>query len=224
MPQSEARAPSTPVEDYAKAIYSLTRGSRKTASTSDIAKRLDLTQGSVSTMIRRLDETGLAEHVPYHGVRLTSAGERIALRVIRRHRLLELFLATALDIPWQDVHDYAEELEHAASNELIEIIARKLGNPTTDPHGDPIPNEHLKIEEQATRSLASLQRGERAILKRVSDSDPAMLRYLTEHDIAIGTELEMIGRQPFEGPYEIEIGDRVHALGERLAEAMRVSR
>lgn len=222
MPFPETRTPSIPVEDYAKAIYALTRGERRTASTSELAHRLALSQGSVSAMIRRLDEAGLAEHLPYRGVRLTPKGERVALRVIRRHRLLELFLATALEIPWQDVHGYAEDLEHAASDELIEIIARKLGNPSIDPHGDPIPNTELEIEEEATLSLASLRSGQHATLTRVSDSDPAMLRYLTEHDIAIGAELQMIGRQPFDGPYEVRIGEHVHALGQTLARAMRV--
>lgn len=222
MPSSDASAVSTPVEDYVKAIYSLTRGERGTASTSDLAERLGLTRGSVSAMLRRLDEAGLAEHVPYRGVVLTAEGERIALSVIRRHRLIELFLTTTLDIPWDDVHGYAEALEHSASDELIEIIADKLGNPSIDPHGDPIPNHDLEIDEQATQSLASLQAGQHATLTRVSDSDPAMLRYLTDHDIAIGAELEMIGRQPFEGPYEVRIGGHMHALGLTLAHAMRV--
>jgi DtxR family Mn-dependent transcriptional regulator len=222
MPPSEAPTISTPIEDYVKAIYSLTRGDRETAATSDLAQRLDISRGSVSTMLRRLDETGLAEHVPYRGVHLTPEGERVALAVIRRHRLIELFLATALEIPWQDVHGYAEALEHAASDELIEIIARKLGNPTIDPHGDPIPNHDLQIEEQDTQSLASLTEGERATLTRVSDSDPAMLLYLSEHDITIGTELQMIGRQPFDGPYEVRVGKQTHSLGHTLARAMRV--
>ncbi len=223
MPSTDLATPSVPVEDYTKAIYSLTRGEHETASTSDLARRLEITPGSVSTMIKRLDETGIVEHVPYRGVRLTSKGERVALSVIRRHRLLELFLTTTLEIPWEDVHGYAEALEHATSDELIEIIARKLGNPTLDPHGDPIPNHELEIDEQATQSLASLKPGQRATLTRVSDSDPAMLRYLTEHGITIGDEVEMIDHQPFDGPCEIRIGPDTHNLGLTLARAIRVS-
>ena len=222
MPAPGARVLSTPVEDYLKAIYSVTHRDRETASTSELARRLELTAGSVSTMVKRLDDAGLVEHVPYHGVRLTSEGTRAALSVIRRHRLLELFLATTLDIPWEDIHGYAESLEHAASDELIEIIARKLGDPSTDPHGDPIPSRELDIDQRASQSLACLQPGQHATLARVSDSDPAMLRYLTSQGIAIGAQLQMIDQQPFDGPCEVRIGSRTHTLGLTLARAMRV--
>ncbi|MGH2862214.1 MAG: metal-dependent transcriptional regulator [Solirubrobacteraceae bacterium] len=218
----EDRVSSVPVEDYAKAIYSLTHGESEAASTSDLARRLQLTPGSVSTMLKRLDTAGLVEHVPYHGVKLTTAGERIALGVIRRHRLLELFLHETLGIPWEDVDRYAERLEHAVDADLIEIIATKLGDPTTDPHGDPIPNRDLQVEDQATRGLDELQPGERARIVRVSDSDPNMLRYLTDQGIAIGDQIEMTARQPFGGPCEIRIAGRDHALGLTLAHAIRV--
>lgn len=218
----EPRALSAPVEDYVKAIYSLTHGERESASTSDLARYLRLTPGSVSTMIKRLDRTGLVGHSPYHGVRLTPEGERIALAVIRRHRLLELFLATSLDIPWEDVHRYADALEHSATDELIEIIASKLGDPSSDPHGDPIPTRDLQIEDKATRSLAELDPGQRATLLRVSDADPAMLRYLTEQGIRIGDSIRMIAHQPFDGPCEVAIGERTHTLGLTLARAIRV--
>ncbi|HEX4106901.1 MAG TPA: metal-dependent transcriptional regulator [Solirubrobacteraceae bacterium] len=220
-PSSTAHHLSIPVEDYLKAIYALTREG-EAASTSELARRLDLTAGSVSTMIKRLHEAGLVEHAPYRGVHLTDGGTRAALRVIRRHRLLELFLTTTLEIPWEDVHRYADALEHGASDELIEIIAHKLGDPTTDPHGDPIPTRELDIEEIATQSLPTLEPGQEATFVRVSDSDPAMLRHLSEQDIAIGCELRMIGAQPFDGPCEIRIGTRTHSLGLTLARAMRV--
>jgi DtxR family Mn-dependent transcriptional regulator len=142
--------------------------------------------------------------------------------VIRRHRLLELFLAQSLDIPWDDVHRHADALEHVVSDDLIEIIAEKLGDPTSDPHGDPIPSRDLVIDDPASLRLSELEPGVRARLVRVSDSDPAMLRYLAERGIAIGDEVEMIGRQPFEGPCEIRIGDRTHLLGLALARAMHV--
>jgi DtxR family Mn-dependent transcriptional regulator len=201
------------MEDYAKTIYSLTRET-EAASTSQLAHRLKITAGSVSTMIKRMASAGLVEHVPYHGVRLTPDGQQLALQVIRRHRLIELFLATSLDIPWEDVDD---ALEHAASDFLIDRIAAKLGHPTSDPHGDPIPDHNLKIHERATQSLADLEPGEHATIVRVSDSDPEMLRYLTSQGIAIGDPLELISRQPFDGPTEIRIKERTHNLGSTLA-------
>ena len=155
-------AASAPVEDYVKAIYALTLGPDQTASTSQIAERLGITAGSVSTMIKRMDASGLAEHVPYRGVRLTPAGRKLALAVIRRHRLLELFLATSLDIPWENVHGFADALEHAASDELIELIAIKLGDPVADPHGDPIPNRLLEVDDRAQPTIAELRPGEQA--------------------------------------------------------------
>ena len=215
---------SAPVEDYVKAIYALTLEPEHAASTSQIAERLGVTAGSVSMMVKRMDASGLAEHVPYQGVRLTPAGRQLALGVIRRHRLLELFLATSLDIPWEDVHRFADALEHAASDELIELIAAKLGDPVSDPHGDPIPNRLLELDEISQPTIADLAPGQRARIVRVSDAEPAMLRYLTEQQIGIGDELEMVGRQPFDGPCEIRLGEPVRSLGLRLAQAIHVER
>ncbi len=215
---------SAPVEDYVKAIYSLTVGDSPDASTSQIADVLGVTAGSVSTMLRRMDASGLAEHVPYRGVRLTTEGRQLALGVIRRHRLLELFLQTSLDIPWEDVHRYADALEHAASDELIELIAAKLGDPASDPHGDPIPSRELEVDERSQPTLADLDPGEQATIVRVSDTDPAMLRYLTELRLGIGDRIELLDRQPFEGPSEIRVGDQTLSLGVRLARAIHVER
>jgi DtxR family Mn-dependent transcriptional regulator len=212
---------SGPMEDYVKAIYSLTR-QVETASTSDLAHRLAITPGSVSTMVKRMDAAGLVEHVPYHGVRLTQDGQRLALGVIRRHRLLELFLATNLDIPWEDVHHHADALEHAVSDFLIDRIADKLGDPTADPHGDPIPDRDLQLHEPASHSLADLKPGEHATITRVSDSDPAMLHYLTQQGINIGDHLQLVAHQPFDGPSDIQITGTTHSLGINLARAIRV--
>src|SRR4051794_18641010 len=162
------------VEDYAKAIYSLCAPGPQTASTNDLAARLSVTPASVSAMVKKLAEAGLVEHVPYHGVRLTRAGERVALGVIRRHRLLELFLAEALEVPWEQVHGEAERLEHAVSDELAELIAQKLGDPRVDPHGDPIPSRDLVVDDRPTEALSELEPGTCGIFVRVSDSDPAM--------------------------------------------------
>ncbi|HEX3618501.1 MAG TPA: metal-dependent transcriptional regulator [Solirubrobacteraceae bacterium] len=222
-PTLAPQAVSAPVEDYVKAIYALTLDPDQTASTSQIAERLGLTAGSVSTMVKRMDASGLAEHVPYRGVRLTPAGRKLALAVIRRHRLLELFLARSLEIPWEDVHRFADALEHAASDELIELIATKLGDPVADPHGDPIPNRLLEVDDRAQPTIAELKPGERARVVRVSDAEPQMLRYLTEQGIGIGDELELIERQPFDGPCLVRLRDRTERnLGIRLAHAIHV--
>lgn len=214
--------PTAAVEDYAKAIYSLTGWGEETASTNDLAERLGVKAGSVSAMIKKLDEAGLVERVPYHGVRLTADGTRVAMAVLRRHRLLELFLAEVLDVPWDRVHDEAEVLEHALSEDLTDLISAKLGDPDFDPHGDPIPDRDLAIIETETAALADLAPGEVARFARVSDSNPEMLAYLSQCGIAVGDELELIERQPFEGPLTVKIGDDSHVLGLTLAQAMRV--
>lgn len=217
--------PSAPVEDYVKAIYALTLEPDQAASTSQIADRLGVTAGSVSTMVKRMDGSGLAEHVRYRGVRLTPAGRKLALAVIRRHRLLELFLSTSLEIPWEDVHRYADALEHAASDELIELIAVKLGDPVADPHGDPIPNRRLEVDDRAQPTLVELLPGDHARVARVSDTEPQMLRYLTQQGIGIGAELELTDRQPFDGPCRVRLPDgSERSLGLRLAQAIHVER
>ncbi|MGA7396730.1 MAG: metal-dependent transcriptional regulator [Solirubrobacterales bacterium] len=214
--------PTAAVEDYAKAIYSLTGWGPETASTNDLADRLGVKAGSVSAMIKKLDEAGLVERVPYHGVRLTADGTRVALAVLRRHRLLELFLAEVLDVPWERVHDEAEVLEHALSEDLTELISLKLGDPAYDPHGDPIPDRDLTMEETRTETLADLAPGDQARFVRVSDSDSEMLSYLTKCGISVGKSLEMVDRQPFDGPVSILIEGDTHVLGLTLAHAMRV--
>ena len=143
----------TAVEDYAKAIFSLESRSEEPVSTNALAERLGVTAGSVSAMLRRLDEMGLTTHVPYRGVRLTPDGRRVALEVIRHHRLLESFLAQALGMPWDRIHDEAEVLEHVISEDLEALIAAKLGNPTVDPHGDPIPSADLELDEPLTHRM-----------------------------------------------------------------------
>jgi DtxR family Mn-dependent transcriptional regulator len=173
-------------------------------------------------MLKRLDELGLITHVPYRGVRLTDAGRRIALEVIRHHRLLESYLTDVLGMPWDRVHDEAEVLEHVLSDDLEELIAAKLGHPTVDPHGDPIPTAAFDLHEGETRGLDELSIVATARFVRVSDSDPEMLRYLAEQGIAIGDELEVVERQPFGGPLFVRFGGRTHALGDALTAAMRV--
>jgi len=213
---------SVAVQDYAKAIYSLQRRSEESVSTSAIAERLGVSPASTSAMVKRLESLGLAKHEPYHGVVLTPAGKRVALEVIRHHRLLELYLAEALGMPWDRVHEEAEVLEHAISPELSALIAAKLGNPTHDPHGDPIPTAEGEIEEGSSQALSDLQPGEKGIFVRVSDSDPEMLRYLSERGIAPGEGLEVLERQPFDGPLLVRFSSGDHALGGALVRMMRV--
>jgi DtxR family transcriptional regulator, Mn-dependent transcriptional regulator len=214
------RSPAT--EDYCKAIFTLESRSREPVSTNALAERLEVTPGSVSAMLKRLDELGLITHVPYRGVRLTPDGRRVALEVVRHHRLLELFLAEALDMPWDRVHAEAEVLEHVLSEELEALISAKLGHPTVDPHGDPIPSADLELDERESRRLDSLQRGDRGVFVRVSDSDPEMLRYLDDCGIFPGDSFEVRERQPFGGPLFVSFGEREYALGGELAAAMRV--
>jgi DtxR family Mn-dependent transcriptional regulator len=210
------------VEDYAKAIYALQARAGDAVATTALAERLGVTPASASGMVRKLDELGLVTHVPYRGVRLTTEGVRLALEVLRHHRLLELYLTETLGVPWDRVHDEAEVLEHVLSEDLEALIAAKLGDPTHDPHGDPIPSADLVIEEEKTESLASLEPGTGGTFVRVSDSDPDMLRYLAERGIAPGDELQVHDKQPFGGPLFVAFGKRVHVLGGSLADAMRV--
>ncbi len=213
---------SSAVEDYAKAIYALESRGGATVTTTAIADRLGVTAASASGMVRKLCELELVSHEPYKGVRLTERGAEVALEVIRHHRLLELYLAESLGLPWDRVHAEAEVLEHVLSEELEDLIAAKLGNPTRDPHGDPIPTRDLVIEETPSVAMSSLEPGASGMFVRISDSDPAMLRYLAERGIAPGDTFEVIEKQPFGGPLFASFGDSVHVLGGQLADAMRV--
>jgi DtxR family transcriptional regulator, Mn-dependent transcriptional regulator len=214
---------SAAIEDYSKAIYTLETRADEPVSTNALAERLELTTGSVSGMLRKLDELGLITHVPYRGVRLTPDGRQLALEVIRHHRLLELYLAEALQMPWDRVHDEAEVLEHVLSDELEQLISAKLGHPTIDPHGDPIPSADLELEEHPTRSLESLVPGDEGTFVRVSDADPEMLRYLAQQGILPGRPIHVLERQPFGGPLLVSVDGREHMLGGALLRAMRVN-
>jgi DtxR family transcriptional regulator, Mn-dependent transcriptional regulator len=219
---TDSRPLTAAVEDYVKAIYTL-QGSGEPASTNALAARLDVTPAAVSGMLRKLAALGLVEHEPYRGVRLTERGRLVALEVIRHHRLLELFLVESLGMGWDEVHAEAEVLEHVLSEELEELIAAKLGHPTLDPHGDPIPSRELAIADDAgSCDLYQLEPGDRGTFVRVSDADPEMLRFLTERGITPGARLEVIERQPFDGPLSVRAGRRVHVLGAVLARAIRV--
>jgi DtxR family Mn-dependent transcriptional regulator len=219
--ESKNERHSPAVEDYAKAIYTLQRRADSPVTTTALAERLDVSAASASGMVRRLSEIGLVKHEPYKGVELTERGNAVALEVIRHHRLLELLLAE-LGVPWDRVHDEAEVLEHHISEELEALIAERLGDPTHDPHGDPIPTADLSVDEGSSIALNDLEIGQRGRFVRVSDSDPEMLRYLSDLGLAPGEKLELIGREPFEGPLVVGFGGKQHPLGIALASAMRV--
>lgn len=211
---------SGPVEDYLKAIYDLERLGEP-ATTNDIAERLMISPASVSGMVRRLAEQGLVTHEPYHGARLTPDGRHAALRTLRRHRVLECYLTEVLGLPWDRVHDEAERLEHAASDELVERMAAALGDPKLDPHGAPIPTRDGRMEEAALRILAEVPEGERVRVRRVQDEDAERLRYLAELGIRPGSLVRILDRAPFDGPITLWVdtaaGGTTRAIGALLA-------
>ena len=214
------------VEDYTKAIFHLERcnGEKRAVTTNDLARRLEVTPASASAMVKKLHGLGLASHEPYHGVRLTDAGVSVALEVLRHHRLLELYLAEELGLPWDRVHAEAEVLEHALSEELEARIAAKLGDPELDPHGDPIPTRDLRLAETPTLSLDECPPGAAGRFVRVSDADPAMLRFLAVRGIRPGQRFRVVEKQPFGGATFVSFapGNDAHPLGGDLVKAMRV--
>lgn len=211
-----------PVEDYLKAIYELERCGEP-AETNAIAALLDIAPASVSGMVRRLVDHGLITHERYRGVRLTAAGRRAALKTLRRHRVIEAYLTSALGYSWDRVHDEAERLEHAASEELVDRMAAAIGEPDTDPHGDPIPTREGTLREPALVPLASLQPGARARVERVSDRDADRLRYLAELGVVPGASVQVIAREPFGGPIALRVDDASRTIGQELAAHVLVS-
>src|SRR4051794_19475805 len=210
-------------ENYAKALYELQARDEVAVGTKAVAERLGVTPASASGMLKRLAEDGVVEYEPYHGARLTPDGERIALEVIRHHRLIELFLAEVLDMPWDRVHSEAEVLEHVLSEDLEALIAAKLGHPTQDPHGDPIPTVELELPESRRGvALQDLEPGQSGRFLRVSDADPEMLRWLAERCVRPGDAIEVLDKQPFGGPLSVQVGGAVHVLGGGIAAAMRI--
>jgi DtxR family Mn-dependent transcriptional regulator len=209
-------------EDYLKAILEL-QSETGSAQTSAIADRLAVAPPSVSGMLKRLAESGLIEHEPYKGVVLSLTGRRAALKVVRRHRILESYLMSKLGYDWDTVHDEAERLEHAVSDELIERMAMALGHPRYDPHGAPIPTTGGEIERPHHISLTDVPVGKVAELRMVSDKDPDRLRYLATLGLKPGAVFEVLSRQPFHGPVVIRVAGpvaREQMLGHELAQTL----
>lgn len=211
--------PSLTVENYVKTIYLIAARNPEgqAVSTGEVAQGLGVSPGSVTGMLKTLSEADLATYTPYEGARLTQAGERLALKVLRRHRLVELFLAQTLAMPWDEVHEDAEHLEHAVSDRLIDRIEAHLGFPAVDPHGDPIPRADGSLSAPQGRPLTTQPKGQTFRVVRVVDQDPAFLRYLSESGLDLGAEGEVAENRPEAGAIILRIGGKSVALGTEAA-------
>jgi len=207
--------PSLTVENYIKAIFLIAsrRDQAEAVATGELASALNVSPGTVTGMLKTLSEADLATYTPYEGARLTPSGRGLALKVLRRHRLLELFLARTLRMTWDEVHEEAEHMEHAASERLIDRIDDYLGLPAVDPHGDPIPRADGSLVELIAVPLAEIGQGRRFRVVRVVDQDPAFLRYLTECGLELGAEGDILANRPEAGMVAFRLADRQAALG-----------
>jgi DtxR family transcriptional regulator, Mn-dependent transcriptional regulator len=210
------------IQDYLKEIYKLEAAGRR-ATTSALAEVLEISAPSVTAMLKKLATLGLVKHERYHGATLTERGERVALEVIRHHRLIEQYLVKTLGLPIDAVHVEADRLEHALSEELEAHIDRTLGFPTSDPHGDPIPGPDLRLVPTEATPLSALEAGAKATVARVPDRDGDVLRYLTKLKLVPGSRLEVRASAPFGGPLTVRVGGADHAISRELAAQIGVS-
>ncbi len=209
------------VEDYLKAIYSLHQ-SGESVRTAALAARLNVKPPTVTAMLKTLADLSLIRYEPYRGVELTESGERIALEIVRHHRLIELYLVEALGFSWDEVHEEAEVLEHFISEKLEARIAAYLGDPTHDPHGDPIPALDGTLPESSAQSLANLPEKTQARIVRVSDQDGERLRYIAKLGLVPGAQVRVVESAPFDGPVSVQVAETVHAVDRRLARMILV--
>lgn len=209
-------------ENYLKTIFHLEQKAQGSVSTNDIAEKMDTKASSVSDMIRKLGEKNLVDYVKYQGVTLTQKGKETALRVIRKHRLWEVFLVEKLAFQWDEVHDIAEELEHIESEELITRLDAFLGHPEFDPHGDPIPDENLQIKKIKKRLLSELTVNQKSICVGVQESDDDFLQYLDKCQIGIGTKISVKTKENFDGSMQILVGETSHFISKKIAENIYV--
>jgi DtxR family Mn-dependent transcriptional regulator len=207
-------------QDYLKAIWKLERTGDM--STTALADALGVAPASATAMLKKLATLGLVVHERYHGATLTPAGERMALEVVRHHRLLELYLMEALGLSWDQVHEEAERLEHHLSDQLESHIDRALGFPTRDPHGDPIPSPELLLQSDELVCLSDLEAGSMTVVRRVPDGDPELLRYLATLGLVPAEEVTVVDRAPFDGPVTVEVRGTRHAIGRSLAAQIEV--
>ena len=219
-------APVTPLSDaiqhYLREVYKLGASGNR-VSTTALAREMGVSPASASAMVKKLAALSLVSHAPYRGVSLTPAGEQVALEVIRHHRLLELYLAETLGIHVDEVHDEADRLEHALSEELEARIDEALGFPTVDPHGDPIPDRALRIATITSRTVADLDLGDTAVVSRVPDGNAELLRYLAGIALVPGEALELTGSAPFDGPLTVRTGNGEHAIARELAGSIGIA-
>jgi DtxR family Mn-dependent transcriptional regulator len=214
---------STAVEDYVKAIYQL-QGAAPVVTISALAEALNVSAPSSTNMVKRLAARKLVRHSPYRGVELTKAGEKMALEVVRHHRLIELFLQETLDLPWDRVHAEAEKIEHVLSEDLEDRIAKKLGNPVADPHGDPIPTKAGKLESAMLLRLADLAVGESATISRIGTQEPEQLRYLGDLGVRPRAEVHILEQVPFGGPMRLRVASGERVLDETFTNQIWVSK
>lgn len=212
---------STSVEDYLKAIYKLEATSEgEGVSTSKLAEEMSVANASVTNMVKRLSEMGLVKYESYYGSNLTEAGKKIALEMIRHHRLLELYLTEMLGYSWDEVHDEAEKLEHHISEQFEDKISELLDNPKFDPHGDPIPTKDGKMPELLLLPVCEIEDDQTHVLRRVKNQDPEFLRYLEKLGLIPGVEIRVLNKEPFEGPLEIEIEGEKVTIGHNIAKEL----
>jgi DtxR family Mn-dependent transcriptional regulator len=210
------------MENYLKVVFEILEKEER-ATTSAIAEVLGIAPASVTAMLKKMADLKLITYEPYQGVRLTEIGEKTALEVLRHHRLLELYLAEALDMPWDRVHEEAERLEHVLSEEVEERIAAVLGDPTVDPHGSPIPSREGVIKRTEGRWLSAVPAGETVTVMEVGDRDPELLRYLGKLGLFPGTQVAVLAIEPFQGPMVLRSNGREFILGREAADKIRVS-
>jgi DtxR family Mn-dependent transcriptional regulator len=211
------------VENYAKTIYLLAQSASAGAvATGQIATALGVLPGTVTSMLKTLDESNLATYTPYEGVRLTPAGRALALRVLRRHRLIEQFLSQTLNLTWDEVHEEAEHMEHAVSDALVDRIDAYLGHPATDPHGDPIPQPDGTMAAAADRPLAECEVGERFRIARVIDQSPEFLRYLSQAGLQIGAQGSLVTNDSRHDTMTIRVDERTKTLSREAAGKLMV--
>ncbi|MBN1259716.1 MAG: metal-dependent transcriptional regulator [Anaerolineae bacterium] len=213
--------PTQTVEDYVRAIYQLQEGAED-VSTSALAEVMKVAPATVTSMLKKLDQLGYAVYTPYQGVSLTESGRRLALNIVRRHRLVELYLVQALEIPWDRVHEEAHRWEHVISDEVLAKMDEVLGHPERDPHGAPIPGENGSLPATSTVRLSALRSGQRAVVAEVADNVPEMLRYIGNLGLYPDVAIEIIAVAPFDGLVTVRVGERQHIIGQRIARSIFV--
>lgn len=211
------------IEEYLEAVYRLQEKSGA-ARTNELVKMLNVAPGTVTNTVERLEKEGYITHVPYKGVKLTGKGNKIAVQVLRRHRLTERLLTDILHVEWDKVHDAACKLEHGMTEDIIPPLERALKHPKTCPHGNPIPTNHGDVIEDKSQALTELNEKEQGIVMKITDENPDLLRYVETLGIVPGISVEVVEKAPFDGPITVKIDGAVHALGQTVASVVKVKK